>query len=117
MNLADGLIQLTRMCARYKCANCPMCDIGFCSLGQKDRSANANVKAAAIIEKWAEENPEPKYPTWGEWLIEQGVYTGTFIVDEPKSGDTIVDIRITDKIYQQIPDDIAQKLGLEPKEG
>lgn len=107
MNLADGLKQLTRMCARYKCANCPMFDIGFCSLGQKDRSANANVKAAAIIEKWAEENPEPVYPKWGEWFL-QTCQVG-ITADGKHDWDGL--------LLSHIPADLAQKLGIEPKEG
>jgi len=58
MNLADGLKQLSQMCRMNFCADCPMSDIGFCSLDKTDRDANINDKAAAIIEKWARENSE-----------------------------------------------------------
>ena len=48
-----------------------------------------------LIVQWAEEHPEPVYPTWNEWFetFDEGID-----VDEP------------------IPADIAQRLGLKPKE-
>ena len=66
------------------------------------------------VMRWAAEHPEPVYPTWLEWLKEQGIYTGKVEI----SNDEIdVDVELTGKIYTQIPADIAQKLGIEPKEG
>lgn len=58
------------------------------------------------IMRWAAENPEPVYPTWAEWL------------GRKVSG---VD---ADSIYEAwhvlcttpIPIDLAEKLGIEPKE-
>ena len=56
-----------------------------------------------IIMSWAAEHPEPVYPAWRDWLRDQypmlGPYTMTDILESP------------------IPADIAEKLGLQPKEG
>lgn len=59
------------------------------------------------VTAWAAEHPEPKYPTWGEYL-EKVIPHGTR------------ETALTFAIYamnQPIPADIAQKLGIEPKEG
>jgi hypothetical protein len=74
---------------------------------------------AREVEKWTAEHPEPVYPTWGEWLISVGaarkIPTGVpfefkdgRIADSP--WETVVDVNT------HIPADIAQKLGIEPKE-
>ena len=60
-------------------------------------------KVEDVIETWAAEHPEPVYPAWRDWLRSQypmsGPYTMTDILESP------------------IPADIAEKLGIEPKEG
>ena len=55
------------------------------------------------IMQWAAEHPEPVYPTWEEYLRNVGVI--------PTNQD-IVQIFLK----ASIPDDIAEKLGLKPKE-
>ena len=50
-----------------------------------------------IVMDWAEKNPEPRYPTWTEWLCEYYRHGG--------------DLR------KPIPADIAKKLGIKPIEG
>jgi len=109
MDLADGLKQLSRMCAKYHeiCDDCPLNGKDFCSLEPADRDAEINVRAAAIIEKWADGNPELIYQTWWEWLENMG------IVSKARSDSKIFD---TTRMYDPIPTDIAQKLGIEPKE-
>lgn len=59
-------------------------------------------KFETAIMKWAAENPEPEYPTWAEWMIEQGLCGADLGL-------------ITRKAYEHIPADIAQKLGLKPR--
>lgn len=57
-------------------------------------------KLESVVTEWAAEHPEPVYPTWGEWLqrmYNSMNYAGIFITP--------------------IPADIAEKLGIEPKEG
>jgi len=56
---------------------------------------------------WAAEHPEPVYPTWGEWLL------ANRIIGDADS-DYAVGLLMRCK---RIPADIAQKLGIEPKEG
>lgn len=61
------------------------------------------VEAEALVMNWAAEHPEPVYPTWIDVLKLYGV------TDE--TGYTYLE-----SAYKPIPDDIAQKLGIEPKE-
>ena len=63
--------------------------------------------AERIIMDWAAGHPEPVYQTWGEWL-ERVIPHG--------NGDTALTFAVY-AMRQPIPADIAEKLGLEPKEG
>ena len=54
------------------------------------------------VMQWAAEHPEPVYPTWGEWLNTYGVVSDNFFSNA--------------KMLDPIPADLAQKLGVEPKE-
>jgi hypothetical protein len=55
-------------------------------------------KYETAIMSWAEEHPVV-YPTWGTWL------------------GTKYDYDLREILYTNIPADIAEKLGIEPKEG
>lgn len=63
-----------------------------------------------LVMEWAAEHPEPEYPTWGEWLMQFDVM-GRTCQDMPNP------YFANDKAASPIPADIAQKLGIEPKEG
>lgn len=63
-----------------------------------------------IVSEWAAEHPEPIYPTWGEYLASIGVM-------KPAKPDETYEIWFTQLYSTNIPADIAQKLGLQPKEG
>lgn len=56
-----------------------------------------------IIKSWAAEHPEPVYPTWIEWFQQQNIW-------RKETNIPAIDL------YNPIPADIAEKLGLEPKE-
>jgi hypothetical protein len=59
---------------------------------------------------WAKEHPGPVYPTWGEWFTRIGLYHDT-------SSANINANDLVELLFKRIPADIAQKLGIEPKEG
>jgi len=65
------------------------------------------------VTAWAAEHPEPKYPTWWEWLENMG------IVSKAKSeySEIFDTICVGTRMFDSIPADLAQKLGIEPKEG
>lgn len=103
----------SRMCLSFKsCNDCPMMDADgwtyiLCSEGGIS-SVRPEV-AEKVIVKWATEHPAPVYPTWAEWLYEQGLMTD---VIDGKGGNFLYNLA-----SEPIPADIAQKLGIEPKEG
>lgn len=72
----------------------------------------------ANIEKevmsWAAEHPEPVYPTWAEWLNSIGV----IISDRPFPALNIpvYVYQASTKMLEPIPANIAEKLGIIPKE-
>lgn len=72
----------------------------------------ANIEKEVMA--WAAEHPEPVYPTWAEWLNNIGV----IISDRPFPALNIpvCVYQAGTKMVKPIPADIAQKLGIEPKE-
>lgn len=95
-----------RMCKSYtQCGACPLYkyDPGKCGRAVEHTEQLLDKLNYSIVEdtvnKWAAEHPEPVYPTWGTWLAEK------------------YDFDLREIMYAPIPADIAQKLGIEPKEG
>lgn len=82
------------------------------------RNAEVETLRAAIDEALDKREPkaEPKedavYSTWGDWLAEMG------LIRWEDSGDGVYSVMApTFKMCTTIPADIAEKLGLQPKEG
>ena len=117
MEICDFLKSWKRMCNSMTEMNgCEDCPIVRNTHGERCGDMPCEMQdvksIAREVEKWAAEHPEPVYPTWGEWLLKQGViYAGT----ERRNGFTYQ--TVTDKLFAQIDADIAEKLGIEPKEG
>ena len=120
MEFVEVMKQWRRMCNKHTCSRnkdaftglllCPIASLhdGYpCDEDPIDWTEKATKQLEEIVTDWAAENPEPVYPTWWTWLINEGViekgstYTGAF--DQLK--------------MKSIPSDIAEKLGIEPKEG
>lgn len=95
------------------CSFCPLA--GFYCGGIYDTDANTNWNEfAEVIEKWAAEHPEPQYPTWREWLERKAlVKMKPVFVNMTNT----VEYVLTDEAGEQIPADIAEKLGIKPKGG
>ena len=98
--------QWNRMCNSNTCDECEIYKKGLkwvCG-GHEGRLVSEEVKAAEIIiMQWAAEHPEPVYPTWVDWFRQIGVVEPTQKC-------------FHDWLLKPIPADIAQKLGIEPKE-
>ena len=111
----DVIKQFKRMCWYYSRdkvqKSCPMCtSYPNCNIGQCRKIAFEEPEHfAATVMQWAAEHPEPQYPTWWEWLENMG------IVSKAKSESS--KFFDTTRMYDNIPADIAQKFGIEPKEG
>ena len=105
MEFVEVMKQWRRMCKDRSCESCNL--KGSCDIDPDSRTDDDIRKIDTKVKIWAAENPEPVYPTWWTWLINEGViekgstYTGAF--DQLK--------------MKSIPADMAEKLGIEPKEG
>ena len=102
----DVVKNWTRMCSKTMCCDCSL--KGHCIIGSlEDDDARVIEK---IVTRWAAEHPEPVYETWFEYLIRIGVIP----VYAPAGGEyqwIVENIK-----NNRISEDIARKLGLEPKE-
>lgn len=119
-----------RMCKAYTtdddscCDGCPVVDLrehGCGAIFEMEDGTDWQ-KYADTIREWAVEHPEPVYPTWAEWLNSMGLTkhnTGQFCVQMPNQYSyEVKEVDILNEVaYNPIPADIAQKLGIEPKEG
>lgn len=100
--------QWRRMCDSMqggiaKCDGCPLCKV-LCQYKPNEKVNFA--EAEKIIADWAAEHPEPRYPTFGEWLCDIGELTGC--------GDAKEAMR---RLFSDaIPAELAEKLEIEPKE-
>lgn len=109
--------ELHRLCETQRrlhentCNKCPIKIATMGTIFQCYRYVLEKPKEAEnIIMSWAAEHPEPVYPTWGEWLMQLGVMGRTSReMSNPYYAEA--------KAASPIPADIAQKLGIEPKEG
>lgn len=110
-----------RMCKAYTtddescCDGCPVVDFhehGCGAIFEMEDSTDWQ-KYADTIREWAAEHPEPVYPTWIEWLVDIGVI-GEYAKLPLEASSTVV---VSTTLAEPIPADIAQKLGIEPKEG
>ena len=103
--------QITRYCnSQNGCASCELSKItdDHCPSDLFADDNGANIENEVM--SWAAEHPEPVYPTWGEWLMQLGVMGRTH-QEMPNPYFAAA------KAISPIPADIAQKLGIEPKEG
>ena len=82
---------------------CPLRENGMCNLAIEAQSIEDWKEGEYIIMAWAAEHPEPVYPSWYRWLIMMGAVGSV--------EDLFSDLQ------RPIPADIAEKLGLAPKEG
>ena len=81
-----------------------------------DDTLIANIEENVMA--WAAEHPEPAYPTWIDWLRDIGVIpTQEEASRSMRDGVRAASFYVTAKAFSQIPADIAQKLGIQPKEG
>ena len=67
-----------------------------------------------VVMAWAAKHKEPVYPTWGEWLEKQGVVKTVISPRFKENGASYYTPMY--EITNPIPADIAEKLGIEPKE-
>ena len=117
--------QARRMCESIDdCTNCPLLDASteLCYLDKCPKEYNDSdfIQHEAAIMKWSAEHPELRYPTWREWSNEQlpdayeSIRPCAFISKE--CANCAAQKTCSDCRNQPIPADIAEKLGIKPKE-
>lgn len=94
-----------RMCAGIKCSECEI--FNYCE-GLPNADAD---KIERIVTAWAAEHPEPVYPTWAEYISKRIIHE--MCEGEIRGPETV----LTYAMNKPIPADIAEKLGVQPKEG
>ena len=107
----------SRMCENFKgCGECPLAksDVEGTYMCENGITAFDYEAAEPLILRWAADHPEPVYPMWWEWLADKEVVDVALTPD--CFGGIITKINPSGKMYEPIPADIAQKLGIEPKE-
>ena len=114
MEICDFLKSWKRMCNSMTemngCEDCPIVrNTHGARCGDMPGEMQDVESIVCEVEKWATEHQEPVYPTWWEWLENMG------IVSKAKSESS--KFFDTTRMYDNIPADIAQKLGIEPREG
>ena len=111
---SEVMRQLNRLCSHYQnCGEngCPMFD--ECgNIGAHCSGPKHSYRIEKTVMSWAAEHPEPKYPTWKEWLEEQRVVVH---FDSVSNKGTKVKWELTNRSNCPIPAEIAEKLGIAPK--
>ena len=102
--------QKKRMCNSYAFCSmgCPLNNMDFCNKnsGEKTNADFPEVERRTMA--WAAEHPEPVYPTWYEYLFNVTRGENKWPVDDHEFCQWLNTTRI--------PADLAEKLGVEPKE-
>ena len=102
---SEVLRKFDRMCkANAVCYNCPLHEpdgVDRCSIGS---FVDDSERIERGVMKWAKEHPEPVYPSWLEWFRQIEIIPSD-------------QIGFHTWLHNPIPTDIAQRLGLQPKEG
>lgn len=103
--------QKKRMCNSILCCKCDIFHLSGENISNCPQFISNNPgKAEKIIMAWAADHPEPVYPTWVEYLVGIGVIPHEIRLE---TADALMDTHL----LKPIPADIAEKLGLQPKEG
>lgn len=108
--------EIERLCKTYqdKCCTdeCPLYleDLCYAKAMSHIYEDDAGKLEDAVM-SWAKEHPEPTYPTWEEWLVEQGILQSYYVGGTGKYVYTMSDFGCS-----PIQDDTAEKLGIQPKE-
>ena len=101
--------------------SCKNCVLEGCAAVYEQQDTEDYVDMERKIAKWAAEHQEPVYPTWEEWLQSVGVMESSQGLIRRIQSQLLIDgipahAIPTRKVLEPIPADIAEKLGIEPKE-
>lgn len=120
----EVMYQAKRMCKAFgdgHCSECPIGDANALECGITVTSEIDCKDVERLVMQWAAKHPEPVYPTWDEWQnsvfpdAETDITPCTFGSRDRLN--CFLNKKCSTCKEQQIPADIAEKLGIKPKEG
>ena len=116
--------QAKRMCKAFSDGHCSECPIGGADVLECGITVTSEMDCKEVerrVMQWASKHPEPVYPTWDEW--QNSVFPDAEMDITPcafgswnRLNCSLEETCVT-CMEQQIPADIAEKLGIKPKEG
>lgn len=121
---SEVMRQAKRMCESFSDGHCSECPIGDANALECGITVTSKMDCEEVerrVMQWAAEHPGPVYPTWDEW--QKSVFPDAEIDITPcafGSRDRLncfLEKKCSTCKEQQIPADIAEKLGIKPKEG
>ena len=121
-NAVPGKTEHRNLCSNNESGYvCPLQENALCNLALAAQTNEDWAEGEHIIMSWAAAHPEPVYPTWREWLIKRGIISfepdlHSLLHPEPTTVTNAVKAYLNEEGSKPIPADIAEKLGLQPKE-
>lgn len=118
----DVMRQARRMCESfgdYHCSECPIGNVKALECGITVTSCMDCEEVERRIMQWAAEHPETVYPTWREW--QNSTFPDAHKFVKPcefgrRDRFNCAGKMCSECMEQQIPADIAERLGIKPKE-
>lgn len=113
---SEVIKQFKRMCRYYNYKatqhDCPLyCKGHGCNISRCHQLAFEDKQFQNVVMSWAAEHPESVYPTWWKYMCMIGV------IPEELGDKTLGEVTIDSLMHTRIQSDIAEKLGIEPKDG
>lgn len=120
---SEVMRQAKRMCKIFSDGHCSECPIGNSDVLECGITVTSEMDCKEVerrVMQWAAEHPEPVYPTWREW--QDSTFKDVHISIRPCEFGSRNRFDCDKKTYYEckwepIPADIAEKLGIKPKEG
>ena len=114
--------QARRMCEAFRDGHCSKCPIGNADVLECGITVTSEMDCEEVerrVMQWAAEHPEPVYPTWSEW--QNSLFIDGLKRIMPCEFGNSNRFKCKEKtcyqcINEPIPADIAEKLGIKPKE-
>ena len=118
----ETMEQAKRMCKTFSDGHCSECPIGNADVLECGITVTSEMDCEEVerrVMQWAKKHPEPVYPTWDEW--QNSTFPDAHKFVKPCEFGRRDRFNCTGKMCsecmeQQIPADIAEKLGIKPKE-
>lgn len=119
---SEVMRQARRMCESFSDGHCSECPVGNADVLECGITVTSEMDCKDVerlVMQWAAEHPEPVYPTWREW--QNSTFKDAHKHITPCTFGSRDRFKCEGKtcyvcMDQQIPADIAEKLGIKPKD-